>query len=141
MLKNLLIVDVLIQQALKWFIRLKVNLKIKTFAILSNRCASSFEYPKINEVKGEENNKFTNADGATIEIELNNNPKELEHLLIGLIGNQNSDVIKVIVDIIYKDEDSLNANKDRYKLVDPKLFEEEIDDDDVGIYIDPIGNY
>ena len=94
------------------------------------------KFPKIDTIKGEETNKFTNANGVTIQIELKEEPNELLKSLKEIIVNEN--VIKLLIDIIY--EDSSIVNEDDLEIINQKSVNVDLKEEDLGVWIDPIGN-
>ena len=67
-------------------------------------------------------------------LELGGEPKELEKLLSQLIGDQ-PQVVKLLTDGVYADEASIKS----IKFKSPQLLKVEVKDEDIGIWIDPIG--
>lgn len=93
------------------------------------------KYPKIDSIRGEETNQFKNSQGITIEIELNGNRNDLEEQLNQVLIDH-ANAAKLLVDLIYEEDSTANELK-----VNQQLFEVDLNDEDLGIWIDPIGKW
>lgn len=69
-----------------------------------------------------------------MQLELSSDPKELTKLLSQLIGDQ-PQAVKLLTDVIYGDESSIKS----IKFKSPQLLKVNVRDEDIGIWIDPIG--
>lgn len=92
------------------------------------------QFPKLSTIRGEESNKLTGAKGVTVQIELKNDPKELEKQLNQLIGDH-PNAVKLLTDAVYVDETSVKS----IKFKSPQLLKVDLKEEDIGIWIDPIG--
>lgn len=70
-----------------------------------------------------------------MQLELGNDPKELTKLLNQLIGADQPQVIKQLTDLVYGDESSVKS----IKFKSPQLLKVDVKDENIGIWIDPIG--
>lgn len=69
-----------------------------------------------------------------MQIELRNDPKELEKQLNQLIGDH-PNAVKLLIDAVYADETSVKS----IKFKSPQLLKVDVKEEDLGIWIDPIG--
>lgn len=139
--------DVLIQQTIKYHLTKKVIFCLMSSSLKSGNFDTFqlinfiLKYPKIDTIKGEENNQFRNRQGVTVEIELNDNPADLEKLLSQVL-DEHPNSVKLLTDVIYKDSSIASKAKiSELGNCDGQLFKVDLEDEDIGIWIDPIGNY